>query len=576
MTGPYSGFGTKQTPQGQQVPGRTEQVKNNAGGYVFEVTPIVWLRRFLTIGTAGGTYYVGENALTAEAGNKLLEFTKTDFLHRQMVDEIVEISLAGRAPKQDPTLFALAIACQHGSVEAKQYARQQITKVVRTGTHLFTFVGYLKQFGGWSRGLRRAVGNWYVEKSADKLAYQMVKYRQREGYTHRDILRLTHPKFKLSAEMQEIKRLVELDKINDPDIVDQLVTAETALARQRATIDWTLSKPTEARYVPPTIYAFDYAQRPDEDVARILETHKLPWEALPDSAMNDIKVWDKLLDNDSVQLGALLRQLPRLTRMGMVPQMGGRTNEIVMMLNDPARLAAARIHPINVLVAMKTYASGRSLKGSGVWTPTTKLIDGLHDMFYSSFGYIEPTGKRILQAVDISGSMYGGRASENFPLCSAEVAAAMTLTTASVESNHHIVGFASASGRNSRDPDNSRLINLNISPRQRLDDTMHEMKRHGFGGTNAALPMIEARRLGWEIDTFIVYTDNETWDGRVHPFQALDAYRKSSGIDARLLVVAVTATHFTLADPRDPGMLDVCGFDSATPSLISEFSKGTI
>lgn len=77
-------------------------------------------------------------------------------------------------------------------------------------------------------------------------------------------------------------------------------------------------------------------------------------------------------------------------------------------------------------------------------------------------------------------------------------------------------------------------------------------------------------------DTFVVYTDNETWAGSVHPHQALRGYRDWSGIDARLVVVGLTATDFTIADPADPGMLDISGFDSALPTLLTDFSARAI
>jgi len=34
------------------------------------------------------------------------------------------------------------------------------------------------------------------------------------------------------------------------------------------------------------------------------------------------------------------------------------------------------------------------------------------------------------------------------------------------------------------------------------------------------------------------------------------------------------ANQFTIADPTDGGMLDVVGFDSAAPELMSEFARG--
>src|SRR5262249_5859945 len=93
-----------------------------------------------------------------------------------------------------------------------------------------------------------------------------------------------------------------------------------------------------------------------------------------------------------------------------------------------------------------------------------------------------------------------------------------------------------------------------------------------FGATDCALPMVWALRKRMEIDHFCVYTDNETWAGTIHPHQALAEYRRKTGIPARLSVVGMTATDFTIADPEDPGTLDVAGFDSAVPSLLAGFA----
>jgi hypothetical protein len=35
-------------------------------------------------------------------------------------------------------------------------------------------------------------------------------------------------------------------------------------------------------------------------------------------------------------------------------------------------------------------------------------------------------------------------------------------------------------------------------------------------------------------------------------------------------------THFTIADPEDPGMLDIVGFDTATPEVVSGFALGVV
>ena len=93
-----------------------------------------------------------------------------------------------------------------------------------------------------------------------------------------------------------------------------------------------------------------------------------------------------------------------------------------------------------------------------------------------------------------------------------------------------------------------------------------------MGGTDCAQPMLYAMKKKLEVDVFIVYTDCETWAGAIHPSEALKQYRKASGIsNAKLIVCAMTSNGFTLADPDDPGMMDMAGFDSAAPEVIRNF-----
>jgi 60 kDa SS-A/Ro ribonucleoprotein len=39
-------------------------------------------------------------------------------------------------------------------------------------------------------------------------------------------------------------------------------------------------------------------------------------------------------------------------------------------------------------------------------------------------------------------------------------------------------------------------------------------------------------------------------------------------------VVGTTATECSIANPSDPGMLDIAGFDTAVPQLVADFSRG--
>ena len=93
------------------------------------------------------------------------------------------------------------------------------------------------------------------------------------------------------------------------------------------------------------------------------------------------------------------------------------------------------------------------------------------------------------------------------------------------------------------------------------------------GSTDCALPMLDAMECGIEADAFVVITDNETWYGDVHPSEALNQYRKKTGINAKMIVVAMEGNHFSIADPKDPGMIDVVGFDASLPKVVEEFLR---
>ncbi len=152
-----------------------------------------------------------------------------------------------------------------------------------------------------------------------------------------------------------------------------------------------------------------------------------------------------------------------------------------------------------------------------------------------------------------------------------EASAAMALVTAATEPNHMFTAFTA--GSYELRAWRSGLSKLSISPRQRLDDVVRKTSRLPFGRTDCALPMVEALKRRWVIDLFVIYTDSETWAGNVHPVQALRKYRGKMGIPAKLIVVGMTSNGFSIADPEDAGMLDVVGFDTATPGLIADFAK---
>jgi 60 kDa SS-A/Ro ribonucleoprotein len=516
----------RSTPQSQAIPGST-QVANNAGGFAWELDSIDRLRRFLILGSEGGTYYVGERKLTAENVTAL-----TDALSDHGVDAvklIVDVSKNGRAVKNDPALFALAAAASFESEDVRRAAIAAIPDVARTGTHLFQFAEFVEMWRGWGRALKRGVASWY-ERDLPYIAYQAVKYRQREGWTHRDMLRLSHPK-----------------------------PADEAYDRL---YKWIVSGyPTEGNSAPVAlrpVEAFILAQQsqsPAQTAALIREFGgALPREALKPEHLPSPDVWAALLDA-GMPMTALVRNLPTLTRVGVVAPLSAATQAVVKQLTDVERLRKARVHPLSLLVALATYRRGIG-RGS-TWVPVGEVVDALDAAFYAAFETVEPAGKRTLLAIDVSYSMDAPLS--GVPLSCMEAAVAMSLVTERVEPWTAVMTF------------DTRSRQLAITSRQRLDDAMRSLPRD-FGGTDCALPMTWALENKIEADTFVLYTDYETWAGSIHPSQALVRYREKMGIDARLVVVGMTSTGFSIADPNDAGMMDVVGFDTSAPNVISGFS----
>ena len=191
----YSQVYGKPVPQSEPLRDReSEMILNNAGGYVFPVDDFTRLNRFLILGSEGGSYYVSEHKLTLDNASVVQRCLEQD--GERVVDEIVRVA-NGIAPKNSPSLFALAMAASFGNDNTRKKALNVMPKVALTGMALFEFVDYVDGMRGWGTGLRNAVENWYKSKgSIENVAYQMAKYRQYRGknkWTHRDIMRKIHP-----------------------------------------------------------------------------------------------------------------------------------------------------------------------------------------------------------------------------------------------------------------------------------------------------------------------------------------------------------------------------------------------
>jgi 60 kDa SS-A/Ro ribonucleoprotein len=554
-----TGLNATETPQGLPIPGR-DMVENNAGGFVFKLDEWKQLERFLILGSEGGTFYVSEKKLTAENANKVLLLLQKDGL--KVVAKTVEMLTSGRAPKPDTAIFVLALAAAKGDDATRKAALAAVPSALKTGTQLLKFVDTVNELRGWGRGLKKAIQLWFKGRKAETLALQLVKYKQREGWSMKDVLRLAKP---VPADDVQGKLFGWTAKR------DNAAWAKAPVAPGDKALDfvWAAEQASGLRLVAENADTAEakaiLAEANQASVKKLVDlivTYRLPREALPTEALNRAEVWEALLQE--MPMTAMIRNLGTMSKIGLLKPLSDAEKLVAGRLTDAARLRGAKVHPIQVLSALRTYSSGRGVRSAATWTVSNKIVESLDEAFELSFGAVEPAGTRHLLGLDVSSSMTWGEIAGVPGLSPSAATAALAVVAARTEPWTAIMGFADS------------FRNLGITARDRVDVAAKKVAGLSFGGTDASLPMTWALENKIQVDTFVVLTDNETWAGKIQPVQALEKYRQATGIGARLIVVGMTSTGFTIADPNDAGMLDVVGFDGATPAFMAKFAKGDL
>lgn len=520
---------TQNTPVSRPIAGReTEMVVNSTSGYTFKLDDWAYLDRFLILGSDKPTYYTSAKKLTEAAATNVIKLIKQDPI--AVVNRIVEISQDGRAPKNDPAIFALALTSIYADEAGRKAAYDALPKVCRIGTHLFQFVETINQLGKWNAVAKRGVSAWYNSKQLDKVVFQMLKYQSRDGWSHRDVLRLAHVK---------------------PDNQERSNAYRWAVTKEVTETSPEIVRVFSKLHADPTV----------KNAISAIESHGLTWEMLPTQLLREPKIWEKLIEN--IGYTALLRNLGRMGSIDMLGSLSDASKKVIDMLSDVELLKRSRIHPINVLAAMKTYSSGRGVKGSLVWKPNQRIVSALDGAFYEAFKNVEPTGKNFMLGVDCSGSMFGAQVFGLDNITAAEAATVIAMAIMKTEKNYIIGGFSAG------------FSELKIHDRMSLDEAMNVVRRFNWSSTNLAAPVDYAITNKLPVDCFVSITDNEVNCGR-HPRQALEQFRGSINKEARYVVCGTTVTNFTVADPTDTRSLDVVGFDSAVPQLISNFAAGKL
>ena len=516
-----------QPTQQQPIPGRN-MIKNNAGGYSFQISDQERLERFLLLGTEGGTYYVSEDKLTAENASFVIDYIKRDAM--SVFRTVKMFSAEGRAPKYNSILFTYALLLTFGDDTTRSVAYQWLPEICYTPTQLFQLLTYLKPLRGWSRGLRKAVASWYLERDNEKLAYQMIKYRQRSGYTHRDVLRLCHVKCKDPVKNNILKYAVGKLPGNSLDLPGQIRCFE-GLSQLDA----------ECWKGQGLVYTLES-----------IKFNRLTWEMIPTEQLNNSEVLISLLSE--MPPTALMRNLNRYAYNGLTDGNNVCVGQICAKLRDLDKLKLNKVHPVNVINSMMTYKQGHGDKGGKTWVPNQHILDALHDTYDLAMQTVTPTNKRLLLGIDVSYSMSSSASSMKMSCSQLSMVLAHTLLR--TEPTIDIMAF------------DTEPRSFPFGKRSSLDEIL-AFNPPG-GGTDCGVPLGYALQNGIPYDAIIIITDNESWAGNIHAVKALEILRRKLP-KLKVIEIALASTPCSSFPQDDPNVLRIVGFDASVITLLQEF-----
>lgn len=558
------------TPQNKPIRGReSEMTRNAAGGYSFKTEDFDRLNRFLILGVEGDTYYTDQRKLTMQNVKCLSRCLKAD--GRRVVDMAVDASY--RSFKQAAPIFVLASAAAADDEDVRKYALENLPRVCRTLSALYSFANVVSDLRGWGRALRRAFADWLNKTPVDKLAYQAWKYKNRDGWTAQDIMRKVHP---VTSDRQRAEIFTYMAKPRNVENWNPLLTRkatgdmDSKFYTQKGTVRKGFPALAQIAAAEELLHMEGNSRTTVQRAVNLITDHRLTHEAVPTNLRKEPAVWEALLEDMPVIAAA--RNLGAMTANGLLTPMSASQNKVVDLLSNHEAIERSGAHPMQFLIAARQYGMGRGLKGSLSWKANQKVMDALDVAFYASFGNVPTTGGNILVAVDVSGSMssnWSGSVMGITGWTPIMAAGAMALVTMAVEPNSHLIGF------------DSRVHEMRLSPRMRIDEVVRALARINGGATDTALPVLYARTNNMQVDTIVSYTDNETWRNSGYGYnrsghvEEVQKYTDKFG-PFKFLNCAMTATGTTDVDHKNPNMFELIGMDSSTPRIISEFTQGNL
>ena len=573
--------------------------------FVFKLSLKDYILRLLVLGSSDNKYDPRKKGLSAENA----EYIKSQIIsgHGEEICNIVrDVYKDNRAPKQDATMMVIGLLCRAEDINIRKMGLQLLENF-KTISHLYSWkkchasienqtTGQKSK--GFGRAVKRQINEWILSYSGkpEDLAYQITKYMAREGWSFKNILQCTHVKTgtgdnRVFEEKEGVKTKSKrkVNKNTSPPTELDLVLryAVNGFEEMDKLATPNLLSTKVYQYLTGVHSAMKMSASNDKEaLIELIYKHKLTREQIPTWGLADKEVLSALLMNKnktriSMPLTALLRNLGNLSSHGVFDDQM-TTQLVTKHLVHPDTIKFSKIHPVSVLTAWFTYRNGSGNRGHNSWMVDSDIVKTLEEMFYLSFKNVEPTGKRICFLIDCSGSM--GCQSLCEGVTCAESAALLSMifarseTTGDSSPDHSFYLFTSkkkvcyggyAGGGNTGLTDVSDIIDADAD----FNTVLKSCQRSDWGMTDISMGILEALKYKRKYDAFVVITDCDVNSG-IKPSEAMKQYRAGMKMpNTKLVVVGTQGADYTIADPKDPLMMDMVGFDSHGPKILQDFIR---
>lgn len=381
--------------------------------------------------------------------------------------------------------------------------------------------------GGIGRAIKSATNGWLNSLSE----YHAIKYAGGgQGYSLRDILRLSHPKPNGAVQDAIFMWLTDAGK-------------------------W---QSAEKQALTPQIAAFERLKKltngnGQAEARRLIAEGRLPYEVVTGVLKPDIETWQALMRQ--MPYLALLRHLNTLQRAGVLAD-GQAARYVAERLANEEALRRARVLPFQLFMAYRMFAP---VDGN-----EQRVANGLADALEASFVNMLELGD-VCIAPDVSGSMSGclsARGKTRFADVAGIFAAALVKSTPTAR----VLPFR------------EQVVDVKLNARDSLTTTAERIAQLVSGGTAVSAPVSYLLDHKVRVRSFIGITDNIEWaadqSGNLGFLPTWRKYKERIAPDARAFLLTIAPYRHAVAPTGEPDVHYIYGWNDSVLKYIGLMLEG--